>query len=57
MEEHRRRTMGVAKAAKELDSSKFTLYDKIKKGELPAYRLGRKILVNVDELLEAMRMK
>ena len=57
MDEHLRRTTGVAEAAKELNASKFTLYRKIKEGELPAYKLGRKILVDVNELLEAMRMK
>ena len=57
MDEKTRRTTSVAEAAKQLGASRFTLYRKIKEGELPAYKLGRKILVNVDELLDAMRMK
>jgi len=57
MVEHVRRTTGVPEAARQLDASKFTLYRLIAKGKLPSYRLGRKILVNVDELLETMRTK
>ena len=57
MDEKTRRTTGVAEAAIQLGVSKFTLYRKIKAGELPSYNLGRKILVNMDELLAAMRMK
>jgi len=57
MDEKTRRTTSVAEAARQLNASKFTLYRKIKEGKLPAYQLGRKILVDVDELLAAMRMK
>ena len=57
MDENTIRITSVAEAARQLNASKFTLYRKIKERKLPAYQLGRKILVDVDELLEAMRMK
>ena len=57
MDEHVGRTTSVREAAKQLNASKFTLYRKIKEGKLPAYKLRRKILVDINELLEVMRIK
>lgn len=37
--------------------SREAFYRKLKSGELPSYRFGRKILVDVDEILAAMRVK
>ena len=37
--------------------SREAFYRKLKSGELPSYRFGRKILVDVDEILTAMRVQ
>ena len=37
--------------------SREGLYRKIKSGVLPSYRFGKKILVNPEEIFEAMRQK
>ena len=42
-------------AAHLLNVSQVAFYRKVKNGELPSYRLGRKILINIDEVLAAMR--
>jgi len=35
--------------------SREAFYRKLKTGELPSYRFGRKVLVDVGEILAAMR--
>ena len=45
----------VKDALKILPVSREAFYKKLKRGELPHYKFGRKIVVNVDEILEAMR--
>ena len=37
--------------------SREAFYRKLKTGELPSYRFGRKILVDVNEILAAMRVQ
>ena len=37
--------------------SREAFYRKIKNGDLPSYRFGRKILVDLDEILAAMRVQ
>ena len=44
-------------AARRLNISPYSAYGKIKRKEWPAYRLGKKILVDVEEILEVMRVK
>jgi len=45
----------VRAVAKALNVSPFLLYRKVQAGQLPAYRLGRKVLLDVAEVIEAMR--
>ena len=45
----------VSQAIKMIPVNREALYRKLKAGELPSYRFGRKILVDVNELLAAMR--
>jgi len=47
----------VKEALKVLDVSREAFYKKLKSGVLPHFKFGRKILVNIDEVLEAMRAK
>ena len=42
-------------AAKILNVSYFALLRKIKAGELPSFSFGRKVLVDLEEVREAMR--
>ncbi len=49
--------MPVREAAKRLNVTPHTLYRRIGKGELPSFRMGRKILVDLEEMLEVMRSK
>ena len=55
MQDERAGLTTVKSGARFLSVSPFALYKKIKAGELPAYRFGRKVLINLDELLVAMR--
>ncbi|MCP8967965.1 helix-turn-helix transcriptional regulator [Ectobacillus ponti] len=41
--------------AKQLKVSKLTVYDLIKKGELPAYRIGRQMRIDVEDLEQYIR--
>ena len=47
----------VAEALKVLPLSREAFYRRLKNGELPCFRFGRKILVDVNEILHAMRQK
>ena len=40
-----------------LPVSREAFYKKLKSGELPHSKFGRKILVNIEEVMEAMRAK
>ncbi|MCA9466491.1 MAG: helix-turn-helix domain-containing protein [Nitrospira sp.] len=51
------RLSSVKEVLKVLPVSREGLYRKIKSGEIPSYRFGAKILLNVDECLAAMRKK
>ncbi|GJL57811.1 MAG: hypothetical protein NPIRA03_06680 [Nitrospirales bacterium] len=42
-------------AAEVLRCCKATLYAKIRSNEIPAYHIGRKVLVNIPEVLAALR--
>jgi len=55
MEQENSRIKTIAEGAKLLRVSRFALYRKIKEGKLPAYHFGRKVLIDVDEVLQAMR--
>lgn len=57
MERSDTQLMPVREAARRLNVSPHALYRRIGKKELPSFRMGRKILVDINELLEAMRMK
>lgn len=46
----------VKRAAEALTVSKHALYRKIKNGEIPAYKFGRKILLDMEEVKKAMRI-
>jgi excisionase family DNA binding protein len=45
----------VREALKVLPVSREAFYKKLKNGELPHFKFGRKILVNIEEVMEAMR--
>ncbi len=47
----------VKEALKVLDVSREAFYKKLKNGELPHYKFGRKILVDIGEILAVMRAK
>ncbi len=47
----------VKEALRILPVSREAFYKKLKTGELPHFKFGRKILVNIEEVLEAMRAK
>ncbi len=47
----------VAKALKTIPVNREAFYRKLQKGELPSYRFGRRILVDIGECLAAMRME
>ena len=47
----------VKEGAAELNVSTFALYRRIKSGEIPAYRFGRKVLLDLREVREAIRVK
>lgn len=51
------RLSSVSDALKVLPVSREALYRRIKSGDIPSYRFGRKVLLNVGECLEAMRSK
>lgn len=52
-----KRILSLKKGAEFLGVSYRGLWDQVARGELPSFRFGRKILVDIDELLEAMRSK
>lgn len=47
----------VKEGAVELNVSTFALYRRIKSGDIPAYRFGRKVLIDLQEVKEAIRVK
>ncbi|MCA9469948.1 MAG: excisionase family DNA-binding protein [Nitrospira sp.] len=47
----------VSEALKMLSVSREAFYRRIKSGDIPSYKFGRKVLLNIDEVLEAMRAK
>ncbi|MDR4495117.1 MAG: helix-turn-helix domain-containing protein [Nitrospirales bacterium] len=47
----------VPEALKVIPVSREAFYRKLKKGELPCWRFGKRILVDVNQILEAMRSK
>jgi len=49
------RLMPIKEALKIIPVSREAFYRKLKSGELPSYRLGRKILVDVGEIKSVMR--
>ena len=52
----RPKPVSVPEALKAIPVSREAFYRKIKNGELPSYRFGKKILVDVDEVLAVMRV-
>ncbi len=52
---HNDRLMPVKDALKVIPVSREAFYRKLKSGELPSYRLGRRILVDIEECKAAMR--
>lgn len=56
-EQTTQRLMSVAEALQVLPVSREALYRKLESGELPSFRFGRKILVDVNEIKEAMRQR
>lgn len=50
----RRRTLTVAEAAELLGISKSAAYDFVRSGELPAIRLGRRVLIPESALLRLL---
>ena len=49
--------MPVKRAAAIVSVSTHCFYRKIREGAIPAYRLGRKVLVDLQEVKDAMRIK
>ncbi|GJL56889.1 MAG: hypothetical protein NPIRA02_40210 [Nitrospirales bacterium] len=49
--------VSVPQALKVLPVAKESLYRRLKSGELPCYKFGRKVLVDVKEIQDAMRVK
>jgi len=49
--------VSVKEALGILPVSREALYKKLKSGELPSYKFGRKILVDIDEILTVMRVQ
>lgn len=49
--------VSVKEALGILPVSREALYKKLKSGELPCFKFGRKILVDVDEVLAVMRVQ
>ncbi|HLZ32652.1 MAG TPA: helix-turn-helix domain-containing protein [Nitrospira sp.] len=47
----------VKDAATVLNVSPFALYRKLRAGEIPGYRFGRKVLLDLREVRDAMRVK
>jgi len=47
----------VKEALEVINVSREAFYKKLQSGELPSYRLGRRILVDIEECKEAMRQK
>ena len=47
----------VSEALKRIPVSREFFYRAIKSGKLPSYRLGRRVLVDVNECLAAMRVE
>jgi len=54
-EQTTQRLVSVAEALRVLPVSREALYRKLKSGELPSFRFGQKILVDVGQIIEAMR--
>ncbi len=55
MENNTPRLAPIKDGAKILKVSRFALYRKIKAGEIPTYHFGRKVLIDIDEVLAIMR--
>lgn len=45
----------VQEISKKFGVCKPTIYAQIRAGKIPSYRIGRKVLVNLDEVLAAVR--
>ncbi len=56
MDPKERNLRPVKEALKIIPVSREAFYRKLHSGELPCYRFGRKILVDVEECLRAMRL-
>jgi len=55
-EEKRPKPVSVSTALKVIPVSREAFYRALKSGRLPCYKFGAKILVDVDEVLAAMRV-
>ena len=53
--QEKRKLLSVREALKIIPVSREGLYRRIKEGQFPCYRFGRKILVDPDEILSLMR--
>jgi len=49
--------LSVKRASPILNVSTHCLYRKIREGAIPAFRCGRKVLIDLQEVKEAMRVK
>lgn len=47
----------VKEASAILNVSPYALYRKVRTGHIPGYRFGRKVLLDLREVREAMRVK
>lgn len=47
----------VKTASEIMNVSSHGLYKKIREGKIPAYRFGRKVLIDMEEVKRAMRIK
>lgn len=56
MPEHKRLTMTVAEAAGMLGIGINTAYEAVRRGELPAVRFGRRVVVPIAGLESVLRM-
>ena len=49
--------MNVSEFSTYLRVSRGKMYEKIRKGEIPAYHFGRKVLIDLDEAMESLRQE
>ena len=55
MQKQTARLTTIKLGARVLNVSPYALYRKVQTGDLPSYRFGRKVLIDVAEVLSAMR--